>query len=37
MASSSGSIIRLKIEGDNRQPCLVPFEIENGLERRLEE
>lgn len=36
MASTSGSIIRLKIEGDSGHPWWVPYDLLNGLERRPE-
>lgn len=32
MCSAKGSIKRLKMSGDRGHPCLVPFDIWNGLE-----
>lgn len=32
-ASAKGSITRSKISGDRGQPCLVPLEILNGLDK----
>lgn len=36
IASTNGSIIKLKMDGDKGQPCLVPFEIRKGWESMLE-